>query len=82
MQLKDLLSEIQILINISNFTLDICDYINLNVTALIKILKKFDKKFSNYFGKISGRYVLSRTENKNSDLNYILDFKVNFRFIR
>lgn len=77
-QLKDLIREIQILINISNFTIDICDYINLNITALIKILKKFDKKFSKHFGKISGVYFLSRTENKKSDLTYVLEFKVNF----
>ena len=79
--MKDLIREIQILINISNFTIDICDYINLNITALIKILKKYDKKFYKYFGKISGVYFLSRTENKKSDLTYVLEFKVNFLFL-
>ena len=52
------------------------DYINDNMMALKKILKKFDKKFSNYFGNIGPKYILDNLSNKNSDMEYLLQFKI------
>ena len=51
-------------------------FINDNVWALKKILKKFDKKFQRYFGIIAPKYILSHLTSQNSDLEYLLQFKV------
>ena len=51
-------------------------FINDNVWALKKILKKFDKKFQGYFGIIAPKYILSHLTSQNSDLEYLLQFKV------
>ena len=44
--------------------------------ALKKILKKFDKKFQRYFGIISPKYILTHLTSQNSDLEYLLQFKL------
>ena len=36
------------------------NFVNDNLTALKKILKKFDKNFKNYFGLITPKYILSQ----------------------
>ena len=51
-------------------------FINDNVMALKKILKKFDKKFSTYFGIITPKYILTHLTSYNSDLEYLLQFKL------
>ena len=51
-------------------------FINDNVLALKKILKKFDKKFQRYFGIITPKYILTHLTSQNSDLEYMLQFKV------
>ena len=51
-------------------------FINDNVMALKKILKKFDKKFQRYFGIISPKYILTHLTSQNSDLEYLLQFKL------
>ncbi|MCQ2817896.1 MAG: MFS transporter [archaeon] len=52
------------------------DFINDNVTALRKILKKFDKKFHKFFGYISYSIFSKKLNTQNSDLEYMLQFKV------
>ena len=51
-------------------------FINDNVMALKKILKKFDKKYQRYFGVISPKYILTHLTSQNSDLEYLLQFKL------
>ena len=51
-------------------------FINDNVMALKKILKKFDKKFHKYFGIIAPKYILTHLTSQNSDLEYLLQFKL------
>ena len=51
-------------------------FINDNLTAVKKILKKFDKNFSNYFGLIAPRYILSQISSTSNDLDYIIQFKI------
>ena len=51
-------------------------FINDNLTAVKKILKKFDKKFGNYFGLIAPRYILSQISSTSNDLDYIIQFKI------
>ena len=51
-------------------------FINDNMMAIKKILKKFDKKFSNYFGNIGPKYILDNLSKSNSELEYLLQFKI------
>ena len=51
-------------------------FINDNVMAMKKILKKFDKKFQRYFGIIAPKYILTHLTSQNSDLEYLLQFKL------
>lgn len=57
-------------------TLDISDYVNINVTAIRKILKKFDKKFRLKDNPIALYYLRKNLKSHNSKLAYILQFKV------
>ena len=51
-------------------------FINDNMMAIKKILKKFDKKFSNYFGEIGPVYILNKLSVQNSELEYLLQFQI------
>ena len=51
-------------------------FINDNLTAVKKILKKFDKNFMDYFGLIAPRYILSQISSSSNDLDYIIQFKI------
>ena len=51
-------------------------FINDNLTAIKKILKKFDKNFANYYGLIAPRYILSQISSATNDLDYIIQFKI------
>ena len=50
-------------------------FINDNVMAIKKILKKFDKKYQKYFGVIGPKYISSHLTSQNSNLEYLLQFK-------
>ena len=52
------------------------NFINDNLTALKKILKKFDKNFKNYFGLITPKYILSQISSSINDLDYVIQFKI------
>ena len=52
------------------------DFINDNMMAIKKILKKFDKKFSNFFGNLGPKYILDNLSKQNSELEYLLQFKI------
>ena len=51
-------------------------FINDNMMAIKKILKKFDKNFYNYFGNFGPVYILDNLCMENSDLEYLLQFKI------
>ena len=52
------------------------EFINDNMMAIKKILKKFDKKFYNYYGNFGPKYMLDNLCMQNSDLEYLLQFKI------
>ena len=51
-------------------------FINDIMMAMKKILKKFDKNFSKLFGIITPHLILQLLTKKNSELKYMLDFKI------
>ena len=51
-------------------------FINDIMMAMKKILKKFDKNFSKLFGIITPHLILQLLTKKNSELQYMLDFKI------
>ena len=51
-------------------------FINDNLMAVKKILKKFDKKFSSYFGLITAKYVIGQLSASANDLDYLIQFKL------
>lgn len=54
---------------------EICNFVNINVTAVRKILKKFDKVFNIKKDPVSIFYFGKILEDSNSPLRYILSFK-------
>ena len=74
--LKDFLIEINNLRTTTYLAKCLNAFINDNMMAIKKILKKFDKKFSNYFGNIGPKYILDSLSKQNSDLEYLLQFKI------
>ena len=44
--------------------------------AIKKIIKKFDKKFNLLFGNFGPKYILDNLCKENSDLEYLLQFKI------
>ena len=52
------------------------EFINDNMTAIKKILKKFDKKFSAFYGNIGPNYILDNLTVQKSELEKLLQFKV------
>ena len=52
------------------------EFINDNMTAIKKILKKFDKKFSAFYGNIGANYILDSLTVQNSEMEKLLQFKV------
>ena len=57
-------------------TIELSNYINVNVTAIRKILKKFDKKFKLHEHPIALYYLKKNLADSSSGLVHILQFKV------
>jgi hypothetical protein len=74
--LDEIINEVNILRNTTYLAKCLNAFINDNMMAIKKILKKFDKKFSNYFGNIAPRYILENLLKQKSDLEYLLQFKI------
>ena len=72
-QINNELDELQTL---SNYAESTSSYIYFNITALSKILHKFDKKFSKYKVTFTEDFILEQFEKKNSDLLYIYQYKI------
>ena len=69
-------NEFNELLKISSETYLLMKYLVLNLTALFKILKKFDKKFKHFDVKLSIDYIVAKLKLKSSDLFYLLEFKL------
>ena len=77
--LGDYLKQYEELKNLSNFSFDISKYVYYNLKALLKILKKFDKKIIGLKDKdnhITNNYIITKLEEQNSDILYLINFKM------
>lgn len=74
--IKDINKEISELFEIAQYSFSIVDYVYINLMALKKILKKFDKNYKIHFGTTTINYMSSKLEEKDADLQYVLKFKV------
>ena len=72
-QIKKELKELN---DLSKYAGSISSYIHINITALSKILKKFDKKFSRYNLNFAKKFIIEKYQKKNSDLLYIYQYKI------
>ena len=75
----DYLNQYNEINDLSNFSLKISNFIYYNLKAIIKILKKYDKKvigpdFKNLQIKIN--YIQAKLEEQNSDILYLIKFKM------
>ena len=77
--LNDYLEHFKDLYELSLLSLDLSKYIYYNLKAVLKILKKYDKKIiGNEYKKlqIKMNYINARIEDQNSDILYLLKFKM------
>ena len=77
--LEDYLKQYQELKTLSNLSLNMSNYVYVNLQALMKILKKFDKKIIGLNNKnehIKNSYIISKLEEQNSDVLYLINFKM------
>ena len=78
-ELNDYLNQYKQLNELSLLSLNISKFIYYNLKALIKILKKFDKKIigSKYKSyHIKKNYIQKKLEEQNSDILYLIKFKM------
>lgn len=74
--MKDVYKELDSLVKVSHIARSFCFYINDNMMAIKKILKKFDKKMNKFFGYVTVKYLRSKLDNPNSDFSYMLQYKI------
>ena len=55
--------------------LKFAEYINSNIIAIRKILKKFDKKYKLYYGEIKALFIQEKLNQQYSELNHIFEFR-------
>ena len=77
--LKDFEQQYEELSQLSELSVDMSNFVFYNLKALIKILKKYDKKVITYKKKdilIKQNYIQEKIEEQNSDILYLLKFKM------
>ena len=74
--LEEFLKEVNNLRNTTYLAKCLNAFINDNMKAIKCILKKFDKKFFNYFGNIGPKYILDNLTKQYSELEFLLQFKI------
>ena len=77
--LNDYLEHYKDLYELSLLSLDLSKYVYYNLKAVLKILKKYDKKIiGNEYKKlqIKIKYINAKIEDQNSDILYLLKFKM------
>lgn len=72
----ELKRELKKFIVIINLCMNFSTFIYINMKYLQQILHKFDSKFNSVYGNISNLFILNNTENKYSDLNYIIAYNI------
>jgi len=72
---KSIFKEIIILIEICELLLDVCNFVNINVKGISKVLQNFDEKFEMTKSSVALFYFGSALDDENSALRYILRFK-------
>ena len=78
-ELSDYVEQYNLLKDLSQLSLDMSNYVYYNLKALLKILKKFDNKVLTSKNKdlfIRINYIQTRIEEQNSDILYLLNFKM------
>lgn len=73
---KQVLTVIESIDQVADKIINVCQYININITAIRKILKKFDKKFETKENPVALHYLKQNLSKSNSSLVYILQFKI------
>ena len=68
--------ELEELISLSIYAMSISCFIYYNITAIAKILKKFDKKYKRYDLDFQKKFIVEKYQKKNSDLLYINQYKI------
>ena len=79
LDLNGYLEEVKALKEISELSVKMSNFVFYNLKAVIKILKKFDKKIvtqkNNYY-LIKFNYIQTKIEEQNSDILYLIKFKL------
>jgi len=78
-ELSDYVEQYKLLKDLSQLSLDMSNYVYYNLKAILKILKKFDNKVLTTKNKdlfIRINYIQTRIEEQNSDILYLLNFKM------
>lgn len=73
---KEILELVENIDAFADKIISVCQYVNINITAIRKILKKFDKKFDTKENPIALHYLKKNLSKSNSSLVYILQFKI------
>ena len=76
LDLEGIIKEYNEIISIEYSSLYFASYVNLNIKAIFKILKKFDHKLSTLNSNLSNEYIIEKFSLKNSDLLYIFQYKM------
>ena len=79
LDLNGYLEEVKALKEISELSVKMSNFVFYNLKAVIKILKKFDKKIvtqKNKYYLIKFNYVQTKIEEQNSDILYLIKFKL------
>ena len=78
-ELSDYVEQYKLLKDLSKLSLDMSNFVYYNLKAVLKILKKFDNKVLTAKNKdlfIRKSYIQTRIEEQNSDILYLLNFKM------
>ena len=79
LDLNGYLEEVKALKEISELSVKMSNFVFYNLKAVIKILKKFDKKIvtqKNKYYLIKFNYIQTKIEEQNSDILYLIKFKM------
>lgn len=75
MHTSEFLEQLNRIDKTSHLLLDVCTFININVTGIRKILKKMDKSLDSKKHSVSIEFIKEQLENEESNLLYILEFR-------
>jgi hypothetical protein len=76
LEINGLMTELSQLEQLGKEVLNLSNFINLNFTAIRKILKKFDKKFELQKNQIAFPFLKQKLSDASNSLVYILQFKL------